>query len=88
MTGSLKALVCPQVLRTRYAADEAGGLQQTVLPADAIGLQTAVAKLDGVPVPQTAAGFFAASDTSSTEWRAFATAPFDLFNDVLIRCKV
>jgi hypothetical protein len=83
-----KLLCCLQILRTRYIADEAGGLQQAVLPADAIGLQSVFANVDGVPLPQDAAGFLAASGSSSTEWSAFATAPFDLFNDVLVRCKV
>lgn len=77
-----------QALRTKFVRHEAGGLQQAVLSANAVQLQMAVADISSMPVPQDAAGFLAACDPSSTEWHTFASAPFDLFNDVLIRCKV
>jgi hypothetical protein len=77
-----------QALRTNFVRDEAGGLQQAVLSADAVQLQMAVTGISGMQLPQDAAGFLAASNPSSKEWHTFASAPFDLFNDVLIRCKV
>jgi hypothetical protein len=79
-----------QVLRTQ-CVDSSSGPQQTIKPASAVQISNSMIETNGsaVLLHQPSGGCaIHASSTLAAAWRQAAAAPFDLYNDTLIRIQV
>lgn len=80
-----------QVLRTHFVV-HGGTAYQTLFPAQALQLTVgaAIVTNGSALIQQLSTGGLGICSTSSlaADWRKFTAAPFDLFNDPLVRIKV
>ena len=86
-----KAGLLSQVLRTQFSV-HGGTAYQTLLPASAVQLTVGAAIVtNGTAVIQQlhSGGLgIRSSSTLAAEWRKATAAPFDLYNDPMVRIKV
>ena len=69
----------------------ADGPRQTIKPASAVQISSATVEQNGTALllPQPHGGCAIQSGTAlAAAWRQAAAAPFDLYNDVLVRIQV
>jgi hypothetical protein len=78
------------VLRTQFV-DSAAGPQQTIKPASAVQISNSTVETNGsaLLLHQPNGGCaIQASSRLAAAWRQAAAAPFNLYNDTLIRIQV